>query len=126
MIRFLWILVLIAVVLAAVYYLTSEKSKADGKMYRILKKRYLDAMKDENTPLMIAAGRDFAKSHVATQDDLDQLYVEALRLAKEDHGQKQYALEIGRLKYGAAREDKRPTADDEAAIRNDIEVLTRD
>lgn len=116
------ILIIIGVLLAIFYYATGEKSKADRRMYKILKRRYLQALEGENKQLLLAAGKEFGESHVAQKDDLDQLYKDALRLARDDEALTQYAFEIGRLRYGARHKDGMPTIHDEAAIANDIKT----
>jgi hypothetical protein len=124
MIRLLLALVVLAAILGLLYF-QQKKRDLDKRAYDILKKRYLKALAEDNVPLMLAAGRDFSDFHALQPTDLDQLYKDALRLARDDPNQKLYALEIGRRKYGASRRDRRPTTGDEAAIQNDIEAAMK-
>jgi hypothetical protein len=121
MIRLLLALVVLSAILGVLYF-QQKKRDLDKKAYDILKKRYLESLAKDNVPLMLAAGKDFSDFHALQPTDLDQLYKDALRLVREDPNQKLYALEIGRRKYAAKRQDHRPTIHDEAAIQNDIEA----
>jgi len=118
----IYVLFIAAFLLAIFYYGMNEKSRADRRMYKILKRRYLEALEEDNKPLLLAAGKEFGESHVAQKVDLEDLYKDALRLARDDQKMIAYALDIGRLKYGATNKDGRPTTRDEAAIMNDIKA----
>ena len=122
MIRLLLVAFIVLSIVLGVLYFQKKKHDLDKRAYKILRKRYLASLEEENVPLMLAAGRDFSDFHALQADDLDRLYKDALRLVRENPDHKLYALEIGRRKYGASRKNGQPTVYDETAIQNDIKA----
>ena len=118
--RIVVILMVIGVILALRYHLLSEKDKSVKKARRILQNRYLDSVENNDSRLIQAAGTDLANSELANSQDLEMLYLDALRFVRDDPTAKLYAMRIGRIKYGSANPDGKPTLVDEQAIQNDI------
>ncbi len=88
--------------------------------YRSLQEDYFNAIEANDISQITACGSLFAMSRLVYQEDLDEMYSNALGLLETRPDLKPYALEIGRRKYALSREDGSPTVYDEAAIQNDI------
>ena len=122
MIRFVWILIAIGVFLALRYHLLNEKVRSAKKIRRGLQKRYLESIESEELKLIQTSGTEFANSQLVLPEDLDMLYLDALRLVRDNPKAKLYAMQIGRVKYGCHNADGKSTLVDEQAIQNDIEA----